>query len=249
MFLGHKKKLFLCLIIFYSNLSFCEANKNYTKKNTDVDPILLTAERIIFKSFIKSVWSMAKTRNNRNKYDEIKYNLGQIASDLIIDEALPSENQNKIQKISENLLPIIISECIIYQYENILHKKLHTKNSNNYAKPNLSKSFCKTLQKIETKIVKANFFLDKENKYYNLSNNTRMLIFTFLNTKTWKPCLQTTTKNIINEAIKAVIASKQLEAALKETNLDKVLNKKQRKKAISKAIGAILDPFINDLFN
>ena len=245
MFAGHTKKLFLCLIILYSNSSFCEINKNSTKKKSDIDPISLTAQRIVFKSFIKSAWNMAKIHNKATNYDSVKYKLGQIASDLIIDEALPSENKNKIQEISESLVPIIISECIIFQYKNSLQEK-NTEN----VKQNIPTLVIEILKKLAEKTVKANFFLDKEYKYYNLSKNLTTYPFVFFNTKTFKltdlkSCepihLQTGTKNIINEAVKIIIASEQI-------NLGKVLNKKQRKKAIAKAINAILDPYINELF-
>ncbi len=243
MFLGHTKKLFLCLIIFYSNLSFCEINKNYTKKNseetfnvTDIDPISLTAQRIVFKSFIKSAWSMAATRYQQNDYDGIKYKLGQITSDLIIDEALPSENKNKIQEISESLIPVILSECIIFQYKNSLQEK-----NPETEKQSLSSLAMKILGKLTEKSVKANFFLDKEYKYYNLSKNLTTYPFVFADLKNRNLSLKVGMKNIINEAVKTIIASEQI-------NLGKVLNKKQRKKAIAKAINAILDPYINELF-
>lgn len=263
MFLDDTKKLFIVsLIIFSNNLARGETNQNYIKKNSqitgyqtinqikevnkskNIDPIELTAKRIIFKSFIKSVWKMAETHHKAKNYEAIKYKLGEVASSLMIDEALPSKDQNKIQKISEKLLPIVISECILFQY-----KKNYKKNADQTEKP--TNVFLNIVKKLTEKTIKSYLFLDKKNKYYNLSKYTTISCGVFLNTKNlswdkkWLSLeslnLKVGIKNIINEIVKTSITSKQV-------NLGKALNKKHRKKAIAKAINIILQPFIDELF-
>ena len=257
MFLGNTKKIFILLLIIFSNnlvqgkenqndtknylkiinkIKKIDINKNLDLINKNLDIISLTAKRIIFKSFIKSAWKMSENRYKSNNYADIKYKLGVVASDLIIDETLPSENQNKIQKISESLAPIIISECILYRYRNSLYENNPYGPEEQY----FSRLVVKTLGKLVIKTIKANFFLDKENKYYNHTKYSTIPL-TFFDTKNYNFNLKAGTKNIINEAVKTVMASKQI-------NIGKTLNKKHRKKAITKAINIMIEPLINDLF-
>ncbi|MBD3272951.1 hypothetical protein GF385_01200 [Candidatus Dependentiae bacterium] len=245
------KKIILLLLITF-NSSKCS---NIPKHKIQNDKIKLTTKRIILKSLFNSlskIIEIHQSKINQKEYTVNYYKLGKILTGTLIDEKFPSINPTKAQKISEALIPIIIEEIVAFEYnnENVKKHPLQLK------KQTLTLLGKKIFFKAMEKTIKANFFLDKKNKYYNPTKYLIVYPCAFLDTNNisckanknnedvslnlnLRFSLKTGTKNILKELIESIITSKKI-------NFGKKWNQKHRKKALAKAIYVILELSLNN---
>ncbi|MFH1461754.1 MAG: hypothetical protein ABIF12_02310 [bacterium] len=165
-----EKILLLFLIILINNAQAINPPQTYLikeeKKKSDktVTSNKIAVQRILIKSLNSSVFKILEMHSSIAK-DKIKkesnlikdinaYKLGQILAELFIDEILQNNNPTKLQKISESLIPIIITEISCHNYKNYLQNK----NAGQTSKENLNNLIKKIIIKLCEKTIKSNFF-------------------------------------------------------------------------------------------